>query len=203
MNAPNPEIKKEGLDKNSGCAILPTMRIQTSSIKGWNVASKTRPIKAKPLINLLVDRTVTSKFLVDTLEGKEPLGDGVVICLGEAGDAWQQMPKKLLGKYDVTAIDTDGWMFCTPKPDNSVNCVEVTMDLFVKLFPINANDIINSADHAPLVFQIVGQWGETVGAEKNIQRGTEGDFICQNRTDPTDVWVVRRKLFLNTYIIKS
>lgn len=163
------------------------MRIQTSSITGWNIASKTRPIKAKPLINLLVDRTVTSKFLVDTLEGKEPLGDGVVICLGEAGDAWQQMPKKLLGKYDVTAIDNDGWMLCTPKPDNSVNCVE-----------------INPADcEVDGSFSIIGQWGANVGDEKNVQTGEKGDFICQNRTDPTDVWVVKRKLFLNTYIVKS
>lgn len=173
------------------------MRIQTSSIKGWNVASKTRPIKAKPLINLLVDRTVTSKFLVDTLEGKEPLGDGVVICLGEAGDAWQQMPKKLLGKYDVTAIDNDGWMLCNPKPDNSVNCVEVTEEM------ANPNHVLVDPKPGYTDFSIVGQWGATVGEEKNVQTGNVGDFICQNRTDSTDVWVVRRKLFLNTYIIKS
>ena len=102
------------------------MKIVTEWVKDWKVASKTQPIKAKPLITLLVDRTVTSKFLVDTLEGKEPLGDGVVICVGGAGDAWQQMPKKLLAKYDVTAIDDNGWMICTPKPDNAVNCIGVT-----------------------------------------------------------------------------
>ena len=45
--------------------------------------------------------------------------------------------------------------------------------------------------------------GATVGEEKNVQTGEKGDFICQNRTNPTDVWVVKRKLFLNTYIIKS
>jgi hypothetical protein len=165
------------------------MRINTSTLMGWKIASKTRPVKAKPLINLLVDRTVTSKFLVDTLEGKEPLGDGVVICLGEAGDAWQQMPNKLLQKYDVTAIDNDGWMLCTPKPDNAVECVEVT------------NDMIGGAQGSE--FSIIGQWGATIGTQKNVQKGTGGDFLCRNRTDPTDVWVVRRKLFLNTYVIKS
>ena len=51
------------------------MKLITGFFTGWRVASKTQPIKAKPLINLLVDRTVSSKFLVDTLEGKEPLGD--------------------------------------------------------------------------------------------------------------------------------
>jgi hypothetical protein len=52
-------------------------------------------------------------------------------------------------------------------------------------------------------FTIIGQWGATVDGEKNVQRGTVGDFICQNQTDLSDVWVVKRKLFLNTYIIKS
>ena len=163
------------------------MRIIPNQISNWNVASKTRPIKAKALVNLLVDRTVTSKFLVDTLEGKEPLGNGVVICVGEAGDTWQQMPKKLLAKYDVTAIDPDGWMVCTPKPDNSVNCFEVTSNLV---------SVGGS-------FTIIGQWGATVNGELNVQSGVAGDFICQNRTDATDIWVVKRKLFLNTYIIKS
>jgi len=163
------------------------MRINTAGISNWKVASKTRPIKAKPLVNLMVDRSVVSKFLIDTLEGKEPLGDGVVICLGEAGDAWQQMPKKLLQKYVVKSIDKDGWMDCEPLPDNAVNCVEVTREQ------------VPRADN----FTIIGQWGATVGNEKNVQSGEIGDFICQNQTDPTDTWIVKRKLFLNTYILKS
>jgi hypothetical protein len=162
------------------------MKITVSEIKNWKIASKTRPIKAKPLVSLLVDRTVASKFLVDTLEGKEPLGDGVVICVGEAGDAWQQMPKKLLQKYVVKAIDQDGWMECEPLPDNAVNCIEVDG----RMAP-SGN------------FYIIGQWGATVGDEKNVQTGAVGDFICQNQTDPADIWIVRRKLFLNTYIMKS
>lgn len=162
------------------------MRINTTQITNWKIASKTRPIKAKPLVSLIVDRTVISKFLVDTLEGKEPLGDGVVICVGEAGDAWQQMPRKLLQKYVVKSIDKDGWMECEPIPDNAVNCVEVFGDM-------------TTAGK----FTIIGQWGATVGAEKNVQNGEMGDFICQNQTDPTDVWIVRRKLFLNTYMLKS
>jgi len=162
------------------------MKIETKNLTGWKIASKTRPIKAKPLISLLVDRSVTNKFLVDTLEGKEPLGDGVVICVGEAGDTWQQMPKKLLAKYAVKAIDNDGWMVCEPLPDNAVNVIEV---------PESQTDIGG--------FYIIGQWGETVGLEKNVQRGSAGDFICRNQTDHSDVWIVRRKLFLNTYNIKS
>lgn len=84
------------------------MRIIPEYISTWQIATKTKPIKAKPLINLLVDRSIVNKFLIDTLEGREPLGDGVVICIGESMDAWQQMPKKLLAKYEVKGIDNDG-----------------------------------------------------------------------------------------------
>ncbi len=100
------------------------MKIETTSLQNWQIASKTRPIKAKPLISLMVDRKVASKFLVDTLEGHEPLGDGSIICVGEAGDVWQQTQKKLLQKYVVTAIDADGWMDCQPLPDNAVDVDE-------------------------------------------------------------------------------
>lgn len=165
----------------------PMKRIETNTITGWRIATKTRPIKAKPLVSLVVDRSVTSKFLVDTLEGHEPLGDGAVVCVGEAGDAWQQMPKKLLQKYKVATIDSEGWMVCEPLPDNAVNCVEVD--------PSDCE--VNGA------FSIIGQWGATVDGVANVQKGVAGDFICQNRTDPTDVWIVKRKFFLNTYTIKS
>lgn len=162
-------------------------RIELDEATVWAIASKTRPIRAKPLISLLVDKSVTGKFLVDTLEGKEPLGDGVVICIGEAGDTWQQMPNKLLAKYRVTSIDVDGWMVCEPLPDNAVNVMEITAD---------------QCD-ADGTFYIIGQWGATIGNEKNVQAGIAGDFVCRNRTDHSDIWVVNRKLFLNTYIMKS
>ena len=164
------------------------MKIITDKITTWKVATKTKGLKAKPLINLLVDRTVMNKFLVDTLEGKEPLGDGVVICIGESNDAWQQMPKKLLQKYEVKGIDADGWMLCEPRPDNAVNCVEVTEDI---------NGQFDSD------FSIIGHWGATIDGVPNVQKGTVGDFICQNRTDPTDVWIVKRKIFINTYSVKD
>jgi hypothetical protein len=178
------------------------MRIDTNKINNWKVATKTKSIKAKPLINLLVDRSVTSKFLVDTLEGKEPLGDGSVICIGESMDCWQQMPKKLLQKYNVVAIDNDGWMICEPRPDNAVNCFEVTNQIL--------NDDVSYAVKPPdnemykaWEFFIIGLWGETTPFGKNTQWGMIGDFICQNPSDPTDVWVVRKKIFNNTYSVKS
>jgi hypothetical protein len=166
------------------------MKINTDKISKWDIATKTKPIKAKPLINLLVDKTVATKFLVDTLEGKEPCRNGAMVCVGESGDIWQQVSKKLLQKYYVTSIDDDGWMICTPKPDNEVECREVAPCFFT------------FGDENVTDFYIIGQWGETVGDEKNVQRGVVGDFICRNKYDESDVWIVKRKLFLNTYSIK-
>jgi len=175
-------------------------RIDVKKIVDWKVAKKTKNIKAKPLISIMVDRSVLSKFLVDTLEGKENLGDGSIICIGESNDIWQQMPKKLLQKYNVIQIDNDGWMVCEPRPDNSVNCVEITEKL---------QDAIDKVDLwiSKEEFFIVGQWGETIALPDNksvdIQRSDIGDFICQNREEPSDVWIVKRKIFINTYNIIS
>lgn len=171
--------------------------LNAHTLSGWNIATKTKSVRAKPLISIMVDRSVLSKFLLDTIEGKEPLGDGAVICIGEFNDAWQQSPKKLLQKYDVRSIDDEGWMVCEPKLDNSVECHEVV-----------------DADYPPIdykhrgpfgsEFYIIGNWGETLpDGTKNAQKGTLGDFICRNRNDPTDIWVVQRKIFLNTYAIKE
>lgn len=154
----------------------------------WKNATKTQPIKAKALINLLVDRSVLSKFLVDTLEGKEPLADGAVICVGSHNDAWQQMPKKLLAKYNVVEIDAEGWMICEPRPDNGVECYQVPAELLAK-------DEQN---------YIIGKYGETLPCGmQNAQKVEAGDYICRDRNDPTDQWVVRRKIFENTYSIKG
>lgn len=158
-------------------------KIVTENITTWGVAKKTKNLKAKPLISVMVDKSITNKFLIDTLEGREPLGDGAVICIGDSNDAWQQMPKKLIQKYDIVEIDADGWMICEPKPDNSVNCFEVHLD--------PGKD-----------FYIIGLWGEET-EEGPIQKGVSGDYICQNREEPEDVWIVRRKIFNNTYNVIS
>lgn len=157
-------------------------RLQTENIVAWNLAKKTKSIRAKPLVSIMVDASVLSKFLVDTLEGKEPLGDGVVICLGDSNDAWQQMPSKLLAKCAVSGITPDGWMVCDPKPDNSVDVCE-----------------IRAAADGDTEFYIIGQGEDS--DEGPCQYGTIGDFVYRNREDPSDVWIVRRKIFLNTYNI--
>jgi len=142
----------------------------------FGVAKKTKGLRAKPMVTLLVDRTVMSKFLVDTLEAKEPVHADAMFCIGESNDAWQQSAKKLLSKYTVDAIDPEGWMVCNPKMENSVEFAQTSFAGFLQ-----------------------GNWGETFGEYKNIQRYKAGDYIVRNREDHTDMWVVDEKIFKNSY----
>lgn len=175
-------------------------RINVEQIVKWNIGKKTKNIKAKALISIMVDKNMMAKFLVDTLEGKEPLGDGAVICLGECNDIWQQMPMKLLKNYDIIDIDADGWMVCKPKPDNSIECVEITEEL---KYVTDSSDMWVSDKEE---FFIVGLWGEELAIldqKVQIQRADIGDFICRNCEDKSDVWIVKKKIFRSTYNIIS
>lgn len=46
---------------------------------------------------------------------------------------------------------------------------------------------------------IQGLWGESVGELTAVQRFSEGDFLLGAWDDDADRWIVRRKLWLNTY----
>jgi len=153
----------------------------------WLRGKKTKGLKAKPLITLLVDRCVVNKFLIDTLEGEEPIDVANIFCIGESGDAWQQTSKALLKKYDITAIDEDGWMICLPKPENEVEFFE-----------------FREADHAkmsvtPGTWVIQGIWGKTIDGVEKLQQLADGDFVCRQPHDYADQWVVKRRLFVNSY----
>ena len=174
------------------------MKIDVTKITDWKICSKTKSIMAKPLVSIFADRTITNKFLLDTLEGKESLGDGSMVCIGSAGDVWQQIPNKLLSKYTVKGITNDGWLECEPIPGNVSNCIEVTCSLTQQFLDPDARD--NTQDDGN--YYIEGLWGETT-SNGIIQRCVDGDFILQDRNNPKDVWVVTRKIFLNTYEIKS
>lgn len=162
--------------------------LDTKGLK-WSIAKKTKPLRAKPMVTLLVDKSVATKFLIDTLEGREPIGPDAMFCIGEGGDAWQQTPSKLLKKYDVTDIDTDGWMVCTPKSENSVEFFVVTREWL----QLNAPHIPDGYGY------VVGTWGETIDGNVNLQKFFAGDAIVRNREDTIDQWVVRRKIWNNSY----
>ena len=173
------------------------MHISPEKINNWLTATKTKPLKAKPVVSLVVDRSVVNRFLLTTIEGNEPLVVDALACLGEAGDIWQQSAKKMLSKYNVVGVDAQGWMDCDPKPGNACNCVEITAEL-----------LAGDAAQAPAPLQriqnksadcyIIGLYGEAT-SEGLVQYAKIGDFICQDRENPADHWIVARKIFLNTY----
>ena len=148
----------------------------TSKNIAWRIGRKTKSLRAKPMVSLIVDLSVMAKFLIDTLEAREPVDKNTMFCIGETNDAWQQTPDKLLAKYTVDDIDEDGWMVCVPKPDNSV---EFTV--------------------AEESGYIVGLWGETIDGVQNLQQFDAGDVIARNREHTEDQWVVRKKIWDNSY----
>lgn len=163
--------------------------LDTQKIHAWQTARKVKTLRAKPMSAMFAEATMTGKFLIDTLEGAEPVSLSSMFCVGEAGDAWQQTPEKLLAKYDIVGIDASGWMTCAPKPENSVEFLEVTQ----ALLGMDASDPDRKGGF------IVGQWGQTIDGRKNLQAFSVGDFIARNPADRSDQWVVRRKIWLNTY----
>ena len=148
-------------------------------------ATKTRPIWAKHIQNILCDESVLSKLLLSTIEADQMLKPASIVCRGEAGDVWQQTPEKLLAKYTVTEIDTEGWLVCTPKPDNEVYCY-----------------VTGEGDPGTLGFSIVARWGEEQANGTFLQFGNFGDVVCRSLTDPGDFWIVQRQLFDSTYEVK-
>jgi hypothetical protein len=151
----------------------------TAENKSFSLAKKTRPIKAKPINAILLDQSVASKFLLDTIEGHASLKAGSMVCIGEANDAWLQAPAKLLSKYDVTSIDSDGWITCTPKPDNEVRAVQIQESF--------------------CVFAHYGEDHVVDGQKRHVLFGKSGDYLLQSVFDPTDCWIVDQKLFKSTY----
>jgi hypothetical protein len=163
---------------------MKTMQIlDTATLFEGKVAKKTKGLRAKPIVNLLVDRTVLNKFLVDTLEAREPVSADAIMCIGESNDAWQQTGSALLKKYTVESIDPEGWMVCMPRPDQSVEFFEVTPDMVAE----------------DGTCYVVGKWGQTIDGVERLQRAAVGDMVVRSRIESTDQWVVNRKIWRNTY----
>lgn len=141
------------------------------------------------MTSIFADESVVAKLQLDTLEGRQPINMTFMFCLGNAGDVWQQKPAALFKKYDVLAIDDLGWMVCHPKPENEVEFFELTDK--------HERTAMGSGDG----YVIQGQWGSLVDGRENMQECMRGDFICRQTYDHTDRWVVRRRLFQNTYTV--
>ncbi len=160
-----------------------------STDTSWRRGKKTKGLRAKPLITLMVDRGVANKFLIDTLEGEEPIDAGNIFCIGETGDAWQQTARALIKKYDIKDIDSDGWMVCEPKPENEVEFFEFTAAMAATLDAKLGDQVV-----------IQGIWGKDIdGVGTKLQFIEVGDFVCRQPHEHSDQWVVRRRLFNNSY----
>jgi len=156
--------------------------IDATALK-WGTAEKTAHILFKPAQSVVPDARIRSKIILDTIEGYHPLDENTVICLGAAGDVWQQQISKLVTKYSIVSSTSDGWMWCTPLPGVPNDVYEVT-----------ANDLGNGND----TFHVSAQWG--INTDNGpIQVGKVGDFILRDPNNHNDVWLVQRKIFLNTY----
>ena len=147
-------------------------------------ARKTKPIRVKLLRDIMRADDVIGKFLLQTLEGIQAINDqaGTMVCIGVGSDVWQQPKKKVLGKYTITDIDDNGWLMCAPKPDVAVNCFEVLVPKF----------------------KVKTQWGTKNEEDGTYEQfGEGGDYVCQSQSDPTDFWIVKRKIFNSTYEIQA
>jgi hypothetical protein len=150
----------------------------------WGVARKTKNIFAAPATHLIHPSLIAS-VLLDTPEGQEPINPDNFICRGLTGEVWQQTPKAINRKYDNVAEAADGWDIYRPKPENSAE------------FFFATGEMLAAQPEWPTVIQ--GLWGETIDGIPNLQRFAVGDAICRQPTDHSDVWVVRRHFFDNTY----
>jgi len=148
----------------------------------FKTANKVKSILAKHIKDVVSDTTILTKMLLDTLEGTQALAPDSMVCIGAANDVWQQTRDKLLAKYDVTAIDNNGWLTCSPKPGVPVNAAQVTEEMLAGAYR----------------FGLQAQWGEEIEGEY-FQYGGVGDYICQNPEDPDDLWIVRKGMFESTY----
>lgn len=131
---------------------------------------------------IVADPLALNALLVQTLEGVGTVTADMMYCLGNLGDVWLQDPVKVLKKYDLTKIDSNGWLHFAPKPENEVEFFEVTVDM------LDTND-----------GYLIGLWGDTVDGIKNCQKVTVGDFVARQVYDHKDQWVVKRKIWLNSY----
>jgi len=145
-------------------------------------AKKTKGLQAKHVSSIVPESRVLSGLTLQTLEGPQDLRPHGMVCIGISGETWQQGCDGLLKKYNIVSINSGGWLHCEPKPDREVLAGSVSGSF--------------CSDGK---FAIIGEWGEKQSDGTFRQYGKEGDTICQNPEKLTDVWIVAKKIFENSY----
>jgi hypothetical protein len=138
-------------------------------------------MRVKHISAVLTDLEVTATMLVRTLEGDERVSKDAFICVGPAGEMWQQTSKHLFKKYNLTGCDDNGWWIASPKDGNVVDACQISEPEFT----------------------VRGLWGTESDDGKFYQTGKAGDWVLRSRENPEDVWIVRGTLFAATYEVKS
>jgi len=62
------------------------------------LAKKTKPMRAIHMSRVFADPIFAKMFLVNAIEGAEPIDSDAILCIGEAGDVWQQKYSKMQSK---------------------------------------------------------------------------------------------------------
>lgn len=154
------------------------------------LAKKTKPMRAIHMSRVFADPIFATMFLVNTIEGAEPVDSDALLCIGEAGDVWQQKYSKMQSKYDLMEMGSSGWIIATPKSENEQRVIQLTKEV---LEPQLAN--LNQ----PVYIQ--GGYGATIDGIENLQQVTIGSWLVQRLPYNGDQWIVQDNLFQNTYAL--
>ena len=84
------------------------MKLIDTSGATWSRAKKTQGIIAMPVTSVFNDQSLLPNLLLETLEGKQPIGESNLFCRGQAGDVWQQKPAALFKRQNRRYLVQDG-----------------------------------------------------------------------------------------------
>lgn len=152
----------------------------------WVEASKTKPMRVKHITALLSDLKVVDHLLVRTLEGDQAVRTDVFVCVGPAGEMWQQPTPNVFKKYTIISCDESGWWTALPKEGNAVDACLIT------------DSIAPDGE-----FSVLALWGTASDKGEYYQTGNVGDWVLRSRDNPKDVWIVRGDIFAATYEIQG
>ena len=107
---------------------------------------------------------------IETMEGWTIAAQGDYLCRGVSDEVWAQEEEKLLQKYVASGVvDEEGWEHFKPNPNAP---------------KVQAAQVVRA-------FQVESRYGTL--------HGKAGDYLIRSTTDASDVWVVDRSIFEQTY----
>lgn len=172
-----------------------TVAITVASAVGeWHVYRKTKGLIALPASVVLdMSGDWVSKLLINTLEGSAPVRKDAMVCIGPAGEVWQQGAEKLFAKYDATGVvglgqRNAGWINFVPKdsPATRVKATQVTATMA-------------GGDASNRVVLHNCHWGEKQPDGTYAQYAAVGAWLVVRPDDPTDAYFIEEAVFDDTY----